>query len=300
MGVCASKMGNIKLSVIIPTGFGSDNLPCTLSSLSSNDFSHESYEVIIVTYNNTAHILEMVEKPLSQVIVCSKRGNAAARNKGAEKAKGNIVCFIEPDVVVPADWLTRIFHFFSQHPDAEGVGGPILPFDSATGIQNFAAKKWLVDSDFPKEEVSVKPWVLRGSLFAHNCAYRKKGLLSIGGFDESFISSAEDIELCWRLAAQGKLLVFDPSLIVYHIFPQTLLDLMTQYFRWGVGFPRLDKKNPSKNKFKSMAFRYYNMVKALLSIALPTEPDATDRLLNFIQLASWNLGRIAGYRICSS
>lgn len=285
-----------EISVIIPLGFGSDKLYFNLSSLFSSNFPRDLFEVIIVDQNSGDETLKIANKFPTRVFSSSKGGNAAARNMGAEEARGDILCFTEPDIVVPSDWLTRISNFFDEHPDAEGVGGPILPFSHKNRIQKFGGERWLVDSGFPEEVEVVKPGVMEGSLFTHNCAYRREAFISSGGFDESFVSSDEDIDLCWRLAAQGKTLIFDPSIILFHIFPETLQRLVTQYFKWGFGYPRLRRKHYIKKGLKGMVFPYYNLGRTFLSVLLPVNTNNTDNLLHFIQLTSWNIGSIYGCR----
>jgi cellulose synthase/poly-beta-1,6-N-acetylglucosamine synthase-like glycosyltransferase len=285
-----------KVSVVIPLGFGSDKLCYNLVSLFSSNFSHDLFEVIVVDQNGANETLEIANKFATRVFSSPKRGNAAARNLGASKSRGDILCFIEPDVVVPRDWLLKISNFFVEHPSTEGVGGPILPFEHKNRIQKFSGERWLVDSRFPDDIIFVKPGRMEGSLFAHNCAYRRETFVSGGGFDESFVSSDEDIDLCWRLAAEGKTLVFDPSIVLFHIFPETLPRLVTQYFRWGSGYPRLMRKAQIRKGLLGKAYHYYDLGRTFLSVLFPINARINYNLLHFVQLTSWNIGRIYGYR----
>lgn len=70
---------------------------------------------------------------------------AAQRNLGIEKANGKIICSTDSDRIVPKDWLKKILHFFHDHPDVDGVGGPIFPHGNQDNIQRFAGETFLED-----------------------------------------------------------------------------------------------------------------------------------------------------------
>lgn len=86
------------ISIIVPTYNRAALLPLTLQSLFELDY--ENYEIIVVddgSTDNTLEILSGINNPRLQVISIVNSERAAARNRGAEKAKGDYINFFDSD-----------------------------------------------------------------------------------------------------------------------------------------------------------------------------------------------------------
>lgn len=289
------------LSVLISTLNSADTLNYTLSSLLSNDFPRDQYEIIVIDGGSTDNTLDVCRRFPVEVLFCLKEGWGAALNLGLEKAMGDIVCITDSDVIVPDDWLRKIWEFFRKHPDVQGVGGlhHLPPRLCRNSIQRFTADIFVEDQRFPVKLTRsqyMKMW--NGGLICGPAyAYKRKTLLYAGGYNESLMSYS-DIDLCWRLIKMGKLLIFDPEIKVVHLgFPSTLRGVFKQQFKWGRGLGQVTKLHHSDkviDDLKEEVYSFYQILKAILVLLSPTCFPKTKHLLRCINYVSFHLGRIRG------
>jgi cellulose synthase/poly-beta-1,6-N-acetylglucosamine synthase-like glycosyltransferase len=311
LSACACEKGEIELeepnraglkllSVVIPTLNSGDTLNYTLSSLLSNDFERDHYEVIIIDGGSTDNTLGVCRRFPVEVLFCPKKGWSAALNLGAKKARGDIVCITNADVIVPNDWLRKIWEFFRNNPHVEGVGGPILaPRLCRNHIQKFATDIFVEDQGFPVKLIRsqyMKMWG-GGLISGPNYAYRRETLLHSGGFNESLMSYS-DVDLCWRLVKMGKHLVFNPEIKIIDIgSPSTLRGVFKQQFKWGKGLGELMKihrVDKVMDDLKAELFSFYQVLRTVLLLFSPTCFPKTKQLLRCINCVSFQLGRIYG------
>lgn len=154
---------------------------------------------------------------------------AAARNRGAARAKGDILCFLDADCLAAPDWLE---HLLARHATgAQIVGGGVsLP---QTGYWTLCDN--LVSfADF----IETTPPGKRAHLPSLNCSIRRALFLAAGGFDERFIRPAgEDTDLSFRLRQQGYTLFFEPRARVAHRPPRhSLRDLWRHARAFGTTY----------------------------------------------------------------
>jgi glycosyltransferase involved in cell wall biosynthesis len=139
-------------------------------------------------------------------------GPAAARNAGARCARGDILLFIDADVVVQATTLERIAANFLQHPEIAAVFGS---YDDSPAATNFLSQYKNLCHHFVHQHACAE-----ASTFWAGCgAIRRSVFLEVDGFNELRYSkpSIEDIELGYRLHAQGYRIRLDKELQVKHL-----------------------------------------------------------------------------------
>lgn len=133
----------------------------------------------------------------------------AARNQGAEQARGEVLFFSQADCLLPADLLRRLAEDFTP-ADREAVAGPcrVANRDDPLAMMLGAELAW---------ERQDEPWP--DTLCA---AYRRRDFLGFGGFDPvDAAEGLENYELAFRLSAEGKELFWDPELQVRRPLPAT-------------------------------------------------------------------------------
>jgi glycosyltransferase involved in cell wall biosynthesis len=144
-------------------------------------------------------------------------GPATARNIGVRQATGDVVVFVDSDVVVHADAFERIRAAFVADPTLTAVFGSYDDDPRATGIV----------SEFRNllhHHVHQSAPGTATTFWAGIGAVRRDAFLAIGGFDERSFPrpSIEDIELGMRLVDRGGRIVLDPLLQGKHLKRWTL------------------------------------------------------------------------------
>jgi glycosyltransferase involved in cell wall biosynthesis len=177
-----------------------------------------------------------------------QQGKSYALNTGIQKARGNILAFVDDDVTVEPEWLQNLTSALDDRKWA-GCGGRILP---ASG---FVPPHWLA-LDGPCNLVGALcayfdpgdvPCELKEPPFGANMAVRKEMFdkygyfrTDLGPFPDNKIGF-EDTEFGRRLMAAGERLSYVPTAVVYHEVPEYRVRkefLLTWWFDFGRGSVR--------------------------------------------------------------
>jgi cellulose synthase/poly-beta-1,6-N-acetylglucosamine synthase-like glycosyltransferase len=190
--------------------------------------------------------------------------------------------------------LKKVFDFFKQNPEADGVGGPVFPYPySQNKIQKLTGELFVEDQRYPKKLEKVQFGSSEGIIFGTNSAYKKEAFLSAGGYSEP---GGSNLELAWRLVLKGRNLFFDPDIKVYHIFPTNLMSIFNQQLRWGAQSTQMRRTYHVGKGVAELVYMFYFTLRHLLSpLFAPTNLEK--KLLHFFQITSYNFGRIYGFNL---
>jgi hypothetical protein len=169
------------------------------------------------------------------VISTENRGLSAARNTGLAAATGEIVAYTDDDARPDPDWLTQLALTF-RSTDHAGVGGPNIPPLGDGPIAECVANApggpiHVLVSDREAEHIP-----------GCNSSFRKTCLDAIGGFDPTFRTAGDDVDVCWRLQAQGWTLGFNPAAVVWHHRRNSLRAYWRQQRGYGRAEALLERK----------------------------------------------------------
>lgn len=277
------------LSVVIPALNSGKTISKTLSSIFSTELPPECFEVLVIDNGSVDDTVEKAKNYPVKMFYCTIRGIGTSRNLGIRKARGEIVCFTDSDCVVERDWLEKISRFFEANPETDGVGGPVLPYiKGVNNVQRNSGEIFVEAQGYPKERTKVQFGVFNGVLFGTNAAYRKAALVSVGGFPEP---SGNSPDLSWRLVSHQRLLYFDPSIRVFHMFPWTLRGVFKQQFRWGARMSSLRIRH-NVFKLREVILIWYSPVKLLLFLL--HIGNFSKKILSFVQSMIFSFGFIKG------
>jgi peptidoglycan-N-acetylglucosamine deacetylase len=101
------------ISVIIPAHNEEEFLPATLDALRRQKY--RPFETIVVTNGCTDRTAEAVRGKCDQLYELEERGLGPARNLGAQKARGNLLLFLDADTILEPDALQIIARKFKRH-----------------------------------------------------------------------------------------------------------------------------------------------------------------------------------------
>ena len=176
------------------------------------------------------------DPPDELVVVTGPRRNgpAAARNEGARRATGDVLVFVDADVLVHRDAFTRVRGAFAADPQLVAVFGSyddeVVTEGVVAGFRNLL-----------HHVVHQRSAGEARTFWAGLGAVRASAFRAVGGFDADRYPrpSIEDVELGARLAEQGRM-VLDPLLQGTHLKEWTLSSMVaTDFGRRGVPWVRL-------------------------------------------------------------
>ena len=203
----------MRLSLVVPATDGPPTLRRCLEAVAA---AREGPDEVIV-----------VEEP-------ERLGPAAARNAGARQAAGEIVAFVDADVLVHDDAFARIRAAFGRDPELVALFGgyddTVATSGTVAGFRNL-----LHHTVHQRSAGSV------ASFWAGLGAIRRDAFAASGGFDARRYprSSIEDVEVGGRLARRGPI-VLDPALLGTHLKEWTLRSMIrTDFSSRGVPWVRL-------------------------------------------------------------
>ena len=169
--------------------------------------------------------------PPEELIVAKEGiGPAAARNDGARRASGEVLVFVDADVLPHHDAFVRVRRAFDLNPELVALFGSYD--DSPTAPGAVSAFRNLLHHHVHQEGAGPA-----STFWAGLGAIRRDSFLDAGGFDADRYSvpSIEDIELGMRLAADRALIVLDPDLLGTHLKRWSLWGMVrTDFTRRGI------------------------------------------------------------------
>lgn len=205
------------LSVVVPTYERRDRLERVLRSLSEQVID-EPFEVIVVSdgsTDGTDEFLRGPDVPLPVVALTqSNQGPAAARNAGVERAHGELVVFVDDDVVAEPDLLSAHLRAHRELGPKVVVIGPMLDPDDHEMSPWIAWEQRMLAKQYDAMERGVYDATMR-QFYTGNASLRREHILAVGGFDTA-LRRAEDVELAFRLDDHGLVFHFEPEAIGRH------------------------------------------------------------------------------------
>ncbi|MBN1317294.1 MAG: glycosyltransferase, partial [Anaerolineales bacterium] len=169
--------------------------------------------VIVVDDGSTDSSSELAQRAGAIVISLDGRphGPAFARNRGAEKATGDILVFIDADVAVHVDTLARIDQVFLEQPELTALFGS---YDADPPARSLVT----LYKNLSHHYVHQKGRREASTFWAGCGAVRRDAFLDLHGFDESYRRpSIEDIELGARLKRAGHRIWLQPEIQATHL-----------------------------------------------------------------------------------
>lgn len=187
-------MGPRVSAIIVNYNSGLDLLNC-VSSLAVQDYPLS--EVIVVDNNSHDESLSatLASFPdIKPVRNPNNEGFAGAVNRGAAAASGDVLLFLNPDVVLARDCVRHLAFTLATAP---GVVGPVLVVGADMHEERGCTVDWL-GHPLPLTAPG-KPLYVAGCVLATSRNFFER----LGGFDERYFIFVEDVDYCWRVLLAG-------------------------------------------------------------------------------------------------
>lgn len=232
-------MPQARVSVVIPACNAASYLSRCLDALAAG--APEGTELIVVDDASRDGTPELAEAKGAHVVRQAVNGGPSrARNAGARAASGEILYFVDSDVVVHPGAIAHVVAFFESHPEAAAMFGS---YDDQPVVPGVVSQYRNLLHHYTHQTGRRE-----ASTFWSGCgAIRREAFLAVGGFNEATHPRCiEDIELGYRLRQAGHSIVLDPTLLCTHLKQWTLRSMvLTDVFCRAIPWARLNRARGS-------------------------------------------------------
>lgn len=277
----------MKISVVIPVYNEEKHIRACLKALVHN--TRKPDEILLADGGSTDRTRRIAAQfPEVTVLNNPRKTAAAGRNVGIRHAAGDVIAFTDGDCIVSENWLEEIEKAF-RTCRLDGLGGKIELAPSENQYEEYWGNlAWRLIMNFGDEAYQVKEKTLNDAFVTANCAYTRKLLYQLKGFDLWFANNAEDVDICWRALERHAKLMYIPSVTVQAHSVTSLKGIRQKSFRNGVSSSKLQKRYGT---WLNYDWNIYKMWLKNFSGVFRKEPDAK---LNLTELTWHLLGKYYG------
>ncbi len=230
------------LSVIICTRNRADEVTACLHGLAAQSRDFGDVEVIVVDNGSTDDTRAVVEELGRRLgyefgyVYEAEPGLCGARNRGRASARGEILAYLDDDVLLGEGWVERVReHFLAGRSDC--LGGKVtaeleaeLPFAMDDSMRWFFQATNLGEKarrlEFPEHPIGC------------NMAFRAVVFDAVGGFDVNLKLYGDETDFFRRASEAGFLIWYDPAASLSQKIPAerlTVEELKSKSYKWGQG-----------------------------------------------------------------
>lgn len=224
-------IGDPMISIIIANRDHAADLKRCITSILERS-TYENYEIIVVENGSSSpeifdYYEELKEEPRVKLVIFEGDFNySAVNNLGASQAKGEYLLFLNNDTqVITVNWLEELL-MYAQREDVGAVGGKLYygnkTIQHAGVVLGLGAHRTAGHSHYGQHRDNLGYmgrlcYAQDVSAVTGACLLVKKALFQeVGGLDESFAISLNDVDFCLKLRQKGYLNVFTPFAELYH------------------------------------------------------------------------------------
>ena len=194
------------VSVLISTLNRAAYLADALSAL--RQLRYPRVEVVVVNGPSTDHTLDVLRDYAGEIKVgaCPEANLSMSRNIALSLAAGEIVALLDDDAIPEPDWLCRLVSAYAD-PAVGVAGGSVLHDDGITYQQHVVVTDWFTENRFfdSVEAASTAGALADGFLrpMGANASFKRQALIAVGGFDETFVYMADEVDATLRMIEAG-------------------------------------------------------------------------------------------------
>jgi len=206
----------VRVSVVVPAHNSPAQVAGCLAAIRAS--SGSDVEIIVADDASTDETPEVARAAGARLVQLARNsGPAAARNAGARVANGEVLLFLDQDVLAAPGTIERVVRTLQERPELAAIFGSYdaAPVDPGVVSQFRNLLHHYIHQHGDPE----------ASTFWAGCgAVRREVFQSVGGFDVNLV--LEDIELGYRLRQHGHRILLDPELQVKHAKVWTLRSMI--------------------------------------------------------------------------
>lgn len=226
-------IGDPKISIVIANKDHLEDLKRCITSIKEKS-TYENYEIIVVENGSeTKEIFDYYEKlkddPQIKVVTYTDKGSfnySKVNNFGVKEASGDYILLLNNDTqVITVNWMEELL-MYAQREDVGAVGAKLYygnkTIQHAGVVLQLGAHRTAGHSHYGQHRDNLGYmgrlcYAQDVSAVTGACLLVKKKLFEeVGGLDESFAISLNDVDFCLKLREKGLLNVFTPFAELYH------------------------------------------------------------------------------------
>lgn len=223
----------MRVTVAVPCYNGASHVGGAIEAVLSQTVAPA--EVLVIDDGSTDESATIARRyPVRLVRHGVNRGLAVARNTALQVASGNVIVYVDADAYADPGLLATMVRPY-EDGTIGGVGGQGIEANVSSTADRWRQVHASQGYGGTAKDVEF--------LFGLCMSYRTTLLRDIGGFDTSFSTNAEDMDIGLRVRAAGYRLLYIPEACVYHQRRDTNSSLRRTMRRWYSAAYRARRKN---------------------------------------------------------
>lgn len=232
-----------QVAVVIPSWNSADLLPALLDSLAAGG---EEVELLVVDNGSGDGTVELLgERGVAHIALPKNAGFAAAMNRGVGATSAPFILGLNADTLVAPGAIAALAAALAADRGLGGVQPRILQLEGDRPGEEGAARLYSAGMALTRDGRALEtgageaqsPAFLRGGeifgVCGAACLLRRELFAELGGYDESYVSFYEDVDLNVRARIAGRRFAYVPEAVVWHAGNAS----------WQAGFERPGAEN---------------------------------------------------------
>jgi len=185
------------------------------------------YTVIIIDFSmRRSRIIDnwIKKQHKFNIIVCRCKNMLpiwVARNIALKLSDNEYIAFLDDDCIPTRTWLEMLYSHIRKKEKIAAVSGTVYPLTHNP-----------VGTYFSFYRIHEPPRDLT-HITLNNAILRREAIVNVGGFRPLPFWGGEDIDLSFRLLANGYKLSYEPRGVVYHFYPASIVYMVKKFFMYG-------------------------------------------------------------------
>ena len=225
-------------------------------------------EIIIVNDGSTDDTLKILNKYKNNITIFNLAKNMGlphARNIAIKNSKNDIVAALDSDVIPEKTWLLKIYNSMIKY-NSQLCAGQLIETNLKNNRYNYWRNIHLMHKIFRKTIPDVHSFIAGSNMILNKNAWSK-----VDGYDEQYLSAADDVHFCNKLRNNGFKISYDNDAYCYHLQNdnlETLLNRCWRYYINGTGLKQPSYKRLILRTIKHLKHCLINSFKDLINLRL--------------------------------